>query len=217
MKSKILNKLKYFLFEFIIVTLGILTAFSINKWDENRKQETEEYLAYQSLKNDLESELYVYNYYKQPFIKSKNYISPILERNFEDVDSLMVYLNSSFDLQERNATYINLKFSGNLEILKNNEIKNRVTLYYETYYQALENMSSWNYDFRLHFLQPYLIKNLKYSSEEDLLEHLKKDQFLNIVNSQYQLMEYNISSIEKAENLINKTIEEIDRELNKDK
>jgi len=215
MKNKILNNLKRFFFEFIIVTVGILTAFSINKWDENRKLKIEEITSYESLKKDLKSDLYVFNYYKQPLTKAKKYLKPILEKNFENIDSLILYLNTSFDLQERNATYINLKFSGKLEILNNDEIKKRVTLYYETYYQGLENMSKWNYDFRLHFLQPFMIEKLKYSSDkDDLLRNLKKDDFLSLIKSQYQLIEYNVSTIERSENLINKIIEELDKELN---
>ena len=88
MKSNILNRIKRFFFEFIIVTLGILTAFSINKWDENRKLKSEEMTSYESLKRDLKSDLYVFNYYKEPLIKAKEYLKPVLERNYENIDSL---------------------------------------------------------------------------------------------------------------------------------
>ncbi len=215
MLTRCINNIKRFFFEFIIVTLGILAAFSINKWDENRKLKAEEITSYKSLKKDLEADLYVFNYYKQPLNRAKEYLKPILEKNYENIDSLILYLNTSFDLQERNATYINLKFSGKLEILSNDEIKKRVTLYYETYYQGLENMSKWNYDFSLHFIKPFMIEEMKYNSDKnDLLNNLNKDKFLNLIKSQYQLVEYNVSTIEQSENLIKKIIEEIDKELN---
>ena len=215
MKNKVFNKIKLFFFEFIIVTLGILTAFSINKWDENRKLEAEEMTSYRSLKKDLESDLYVFNFYKQPLIQAREYLKPVLEENYENIDSLLFYLNTTFDLQEGNATYNNLKFSGKLELLNNHAIKKRVILYYETYYQGIENMSNWNYDFRLHFLKPFMIEKMKYNPDkDDLLESLNKDEFLNLIKSQYQLIEYNISTIEKSENLINNIIKAIDEELN---
>ncbi|UII20310.1 hypothetical protein [Fulvivirga ligni] len=208
------NNFKRFLFEFVIVTLGVLAAFSISKLDENRKLRAEELASYKSLKEDLEAELYVFNYYKQPLKNAKAYLKPILAKQYDEIDSLMSYLNASFDLQERNATYINLKFSGKLEILHNEAIKKRMTLYYETYYQGLESISQWNYDFRLHFLMPFLVKNLKYNDDkENLLRFLNNDEFLNLIQSQYQMTESNISTIEKSEKLIARIIEEIDKEL----
>lgn len=214
MAHRLLKNLKKFIFEFVIVTLGIMAAFTINKWDENSKLKKEEQDSYRSLKQDLESELYVYNFYKEKLIRSNKYLAPILEKNYDQVDSLLFYLNIGFDLQERNATYVNLKFSGKLEILSNQEIKGRMILYYETYYQGLENMSNWNYDFRLNFLHPYTLKELKYNaSKEDLLKNLKNDEFLNLIKAQKGLVEYNISTIEKSEALINKILSSINEEL----
>ncbi|NMM50800.1 DUF6090 family protein [Marinigracilibium pacificum] len=214
MKNRILTHLKRFIFEFVIVTLGILSAFSINKWDENRKLKAEEITSYKALKSDLESELFVFSFYKKPLINARQYLKPVLENNHENIDSLLTYLHTGFDLQERNATYINLKYSGKLGLISNDKIKSRVTMYYETYYQGLESMSNWNYDFNLNFLQPYMIANFKFNPDEsDILENLKQDEFLNLIRSRYQLVEYNISTIEKSENLINKIIEEIDAEL----
>lgn len=215
MKSKIRSNIQRFLFEFVIVTLGILSAFSINKWDENRKLRTEEVVSYVSLKKDLTSDLYVFNHYKQPLIKARTYLKPILEKNYGDIDSLVLFMGTTFDFQEGNATYNNLKFSGKLDLLNNSKIKRKIILYYETYYQGIENMSRWNYDFRLHFLQPFLLEKMKYNPDkDDLLENLNNDAFLNLINSQYQLIEYNLSTIEKSENLIHSIIKEIDTELN---
>lgn len=213
-RETFIRNTKKFLFDFIIVTLGILTAFSINKWDENNKQDVEEKLAYQSLKEDLQTDLYVFNYYKQIFIKGNNYLTPILKNNYKSIDSLEYYLKVGFDLQEGNATYTNLKYSGKLEILENDEIKGRLILYYETYYQGLDNLSGINHNFLYDFLKPYLIKNLKFNpNEKDLRNNLKEDEFLNLIKSQNNLLKYNISTIETSEKLVNAIINEINKEL----
>lgn len=214
MKKSIVKDIKRFLFEFIIVTLGILTAFGINKWDENKKLGIEERKVYQSLKKDLERELYVFSFYKKPLVNANAYITPILENNYTNVDTLEHYLQVGFDLQEGNATYSNLKFSGKLEILKNNAIKSRLILYYETYYQGLEKMSKMNHEFLFYSLKPYLIKNLKYRyGREDLLNLLKEDEFLNLMKSQKGLLMYSISTIEKSEKLVNQILDELKKEL----
>ncbi|MBL4703822.1 MAG: hypothetical protein JKY54_04835 [Flavobacteriales bacterium] len=214
MTKSIVRNLKKFLFEFVIVTLGILTAFSINKWDENEKLIVEEKKAYISFKKDLKLELYVLNYYKQSSIKGSNYLKPIIEENYKDLDTLEHYLQIGFDLQEGNATYVNLKYSGKLGILKNQDIKTHLILYYETYYQGLEKISKTNYDFLFNFLKPYFFKKVKYNyTREDILNHLKESEFLNLIKSQNDMLEYNISIIEKSENLINRIIKFLNKEL----
>ncbi|MDN6280634.1 MAG: DUF6090 family protein, partial [Psychroflexus sp.] len=182
MKKTWAQNIKKFLFEVIIVTLGILVAFNINKWDEKNKQQTEEIEAYKSLKDDLNTDLYVLNYYKRFHKDAKSYLKPILENNFEHVDSLGAYLKVAFDLQEGNPTYVNLKYSGKFGILKNPEIKSKVVLYYETYYQGLENISEIHSNLIYNKIDPYLIENFKFNmTSDDLQNSLKEDEFLNLI------------------------------------
>lgn len=213
-KAKILKKLKEFTFEFIIVTLGILTAFNINKWDEKNKSEVEERKSYESIKNDLKTDLYVLNYYKKFHQNGINYLTPILEDNYTSLDSLQYYLQGYFDLQEGNATYINLKYSGKLELLENGEIKNSVLLFYETYYQGLASLSERHNKLVHDLIKPYIIKNFKFNSKPaDLKVHLKDDEFLNLIYNQISLFQLNLLSFDQNEKLMNKIIDLINTEL----
>ncbi len=213
-KPKFVKNLKKFIFEFTIVTLGILTAFNINKWDARDSQQEEETLSYTSIKNDLKTDLYVLNYYKKFHESGLSYLKPILDGNHADIDSLMFYLEAAFDLQEGNATYINLKYSGKLEILKNTEIKSKVLLYYETYYQGLESLANRHQYLVYRQIEPYSIKNLKFNyGTEDLEELLKEDEFLNLVKNQVELLELNLYSFERNETLINAIIALLNDEL----
>lgn len=214
MKNRLLRNIKKFLFEFIIVTLGILTAFNINKWDENNKLQTEEMEAYKSLKRDLKSDLFILNYYKDGHVKGKNYLKPILENNLKSVDSLEYYMHLFYNLQEGDATYINLKYSGKLGILKNDEIKRQISLYYETYYQGLENLAETHKKLIYDRTQPYLIKNFKYQADStDLKSYLKEDEFLKLIEYQYATLESNLNIFDKSENLITSTLKSINTEL----
>ena len=215
-KKMVLKQIKKFFFEFLIVTFGILTAFSINKWDENRKQNAEEISSYKSLKQDLKSDLYVLNYHKDKMEAGVNYLQPIYEKNYSSIDSIEAYLNNSFDLQEGNATYINLKYSGKLEILRADTIKRLLTLYYETYYQGLETISESHREFVAYNITPYLIDNMDYDSfpdPKDVRELLKDNKLRNLVKYQLSMFMSNISILEKSENLINRIIARINKEL----
>lgn len=214
MKTSIYTKIRSFLFEIFIVTIGILAAFSINKWDENRKLAKEEQESYKALVKDLKSDLVVFNHYKPSFIKGNKYLTPILNNHYNQIDSLELYIQLSFDLQEGGATYNALKFGGKLDLIKNSKVKQLLILYYETYYQGLEKMSKMNYDFTFNSIKPYLIKHLKYHyNSEDLKLLLQRDEFLNLIKAQNDILTYNVSTITKSEQLINKLLEELNKEL----
>ena len=73
-----------------------------------------------------------------------------------------MYLENSFDLQEGNATYVNLKYSGKFGIFKNDTLRRGLIMYYETYYQGLETMSNTHKELVATNITPYLIKNMNY-------------------------------------------------------
>jgi hypothetical protein len=215
-KASIVSLIKKFFFEFLIVTLGILTAFNINKWDENKKLVLEEQESYKALKSDLKSDLYVLNFYKERFVKNEEYLTPIHKRNYDRIDSVEIYLENSFDLQEGNATYVNLKYSGKFGIFKNDTLRRGLIMYYETYYQGLETMSNTHKELVATNITPYLIKNMNYEgspSSQYISTMLEKHEFRNIIKYQLLMSVYNISVIDKTEKLANKIIERIDIEL----
>lgn len=215
-KASIVSLIKKFFFEFLIVTLGILTAFNINKWDENKKLVLEEQESYKALKSDLKSDLYVLNFYKERFVKNEEYLTPIHERNYDRIDSVEMYLENSFDLQEGNATCVNLKYSGKFGIFKNDTLRRGLIMYYETYYQGLETMSNTHKELVATNITPYLIKNMNYEgspSSQYISTMLEKHEFRNIIKYQLLMSVYNISVIDKTEKLANKIIERIDIEL----
>lgn len=182
-----LQHLKKFLFEVLIVALGILIAFNIDQWDEKRKLKEEEKDAYASFKNDLKSDLSIIEYYKHNHIGGTKYIKPILGKNFNHLDSLFYYLQTSYDLQEGKGTYINLKYSGKLGIIRNEKIKTLISLYYETYYQGLESLSQTHNKLIFDRIQPYIISNFTYDpSTQELQKELQKDQFLNLMPTNTQ-------------------------------
>lgn len=219
MKNPIyLQNIKKFLFEVLIVALGILIAFNINKWDERRKLKQEEKEAYAALKKDLKSDLVILQYYKNNHTAGTKYLAPILEKNFNQLDSLSYYLQTTYDLQEGHGTYINLKYSGKLAIIRNEKINTLISLYYETYYQGLESLVQTHHKLVFDRVQPYMISNLKYDPTDIEMENaLQKDQFLNLIVYQYSTLASNLAVFEKSEKLIKNAIKLIDQELSSKK
>jgi hypothetical protein len=117
---------KYAIGEIILVVIGILIALSINNWNEQRKESVKE----QAILKRLENEFGINKEQLLNKIKHRNDIihncTRLLEYykrpNKNSVDSILVYLSSivptTFDPIDND-----LVSSGNIEILKNEELK----------------------------------------------------------------------------------------------
>ncbi|HUH74191.1 MAG TPA: hypothetical protein VLZ75_07270 [Chitinophagales bacterium] len=151
MKSKsILNYLKYALGEISLLVIGILLAFNLNTWNENRKKSnlTRQYI--QEIKQDLNQDKLTFG----EQVESINQIltfkkSKINQAEFKEseLDELEFLFNSGFsNIKMNNSAYqryqsSNIIFDGNYsEIIKT--IKN----YYSFSGEYLNNFNQWEYD-----------------------------------------------------------------------
>ena len=126
---------KYAIGEIVLVVIGILIALQINNWNQQRIQNESEQLAIKNLKQDFE-----YNY---------RTLDSILTETKENIESQFLILNNTgnkrgtitkvefnnalndlADINEfypRNGYLDDLINSGNLGILKNQELRNKLS------------------------------------------------------------------------------------------
>jgi len=125
--------LKYAVGEIVLVVIGILIALQINNWNENSKRIRLEQEILSNLKQDFE-----YN---------RNELLSVLNSNAENIKSAIIVLNKTgnrysedFDLDPilgdvtssvyyypKNGFLNDLINSGNLGIIKNTELRNRLS------------------------------------------------------------------------------------------
>ena len=135
---------KYAIGEIVLVVIGILIALQINNWNEQRKESKREQDYYCKLLEDVQQDLaqlnsQITNTNKR--IEASNNVIQMLQSENPKLDTLMSETLKALSLitytiRPNNAAFEDLKSSGNLNILKDNNIKTRVI----DYYSMLEGM-----------------------------------------------------------------------------
>ena len=136
--------LKYAIGEIILVMIGILLALQVNNWNEVRKENNLEQGYYCKLLEDVQQDLIQVNNQiinTKKRIEASNNLLQMLQSDYPKLDTLMnETLNAlsliTYTIRPSNAAFEDLKSSGNLNILKDNDIKTRVI----DYYSMLEGM-----------------------------------------------------------------------------
>ena len=127
--------LKYAIGEIILVVIGILIALQINNWNENRKDEIKEQVILISLKVNLLENLKLLNLANQATIKAY-YASLNLHElttpngnniNSSKIDSLISVTFDYFTFDPNSGTINEIINSGQLNIIKNEELKNQIS------------------------------------------------------------------------------------------
>ena len=79
--------------EFVVIFVGVLLAFSVDRWWENRKLIAEEIFALESIRDDLMKDTSVYNSYQIPLNKEKM-------ENIQDLIAILKEQKPSYSMEE---------------------------------------------------------------------------------------------------------------------
>ena len=135
-ENKTSKYIKYAIGEIFLVVIGILIALQINNWNESRKKYLEENRILLSLKADLlqaeqESENQIIK--EQDLVKSIQIVltdSPEREEYFKHFKTDSLFYGAFLGLQTSSPiiqTYSDLKSSGKVSLISNQQIKERLT------------------------------------------------------------------------------------------
>lgn len=148
------NSKRYLIYaigEIFLVMVGILLALQVNNWNEKRKQTTRETQYLKQLTFDLSNDTTYYNkkisMYNRALIGVTKFSIEIYktQENREDLRNLLRHLNVSTDpLRSHNPTYLELTSTGNLAIIKPQDIKVSITNYYRLNEQYASQMEEYN-------------------------------------------------------------------------
>jgi len=144
------NWIKYG-FETLVVTVGILGAFALNNWNENRKQEILETQYLKGLKADLMSDTAYYNRRTSDSEKEISHYRAFVhllyqqQNSIDDVQTAWSYAGwNSEHLTTQNSTYIELTNSGNLNIFQNERLKELIINYYRENERVATHIMEFN-------------------------------------------------------------------------
>ncbi len=142
MENKTGKYFKYAIGEIILVVIGILIALSINNWNENRKAKILEKNYYCLLLDDLKQDKQQVEVLKtlvQERIDYSNRMISVIQQNQSDATEFGTNLRYAIRLatksfQPNDATYQDIKSSGNLNIIKGKSITKALNTYFKTTY-----------------------------------------------------------------------------------
>ena len=153
--NKILKTLKRkwaeYLLEVLVVTIGILGAYMLNNWNEERKDRIREIQLLTELHADLiemEAEFTNDIRYARQSIRSKEVIIEVIENELPYQDSLQQYFNNFFWIQHTGlikSTYSSIENWG-INNLSNDSLRRQIVSLFQTdndYLDALTK-SQWN-------------------------------------------------------------------------
>jgi len=137
-QGKTANYLKYAIGEIVLVVIGILIALQINNWNEERKNRILEADYYFKLLEDVDQDaLEIQNQIEINQVRIDNgnkFISILQQPVFTQKEVMELMLGSvsktTFTFQPSKAAFEDLKFSGNLGLLRDLNIKNKLIAYY---------------------------------------------------------------------------------------
>jgi hypothetical protein len=139
-KNKTGNYLKYAVGEIILVVIGILIALSINNWNENLKNKKLETSYLKRIYKDLDNDLLEYDGTSE-LAHERNERVLFLEQAINDSQLVIkspdyfiksiVYAGYTFRPAISNHSFEELKSSGRLELLNNEDLRVSIAKYYD--------------------------------------------------------------------------------------
>lgn len=188
---------KYAVGEIILVVIGILLALQINNWNENKKNTVVEQKYLISMLEDFERNLerseYVINEIEEilpaliNLIDQSSFESPTisvdsLNKAFSTINNMPFY--SSTD-----RVYNNLIGSGDLKIIKNDELKTKLSMYYKILYILNQVQNTHELELVESF-QPYILDHMDFQAvyhrrvpDFPLPKPIEKNKILEVLNT----------------------------------
>lgn len=195
--NKLSGYLKYGIGEIFLVVIGILIALSINNWNENRKLDHQEKSYLNRLIQEAKSDVLTFAAEIERLERNNEKIAN-LSNAFKDkdsIDSLLVRSASEFmiygslypSFNPSISTYEDLSSTGNLGIIKDTGLKDKIVSHYQSY-QAVEWDFKVNADWAIPIDAPLFIHtdalrfdtdNTSFLFPEESTEKLANDLKLN--------------------------------------
>jgi hypothetical protein len=179
--------LKYAIGEIVLVVIGILIALSINDWNDNRKNRLAEKLYVHDLIQDLKNDdiaLKKLSFFLESKLASKIKIEAFLQGQNVEPDSIEFHIARQYAMSGRftptNITIEELKNSGNLKIIRDNDLRRQIVSLYNRYSNEVITEDTFNIqNIKLVDIAAFYFKNILQPSKDEIAIALKDNKFVN--------------------------------------
>jgi len=236
--NKPIKYLRYAIGEIILVVIGILIALSINNWNENLKNKKLETSYLKRIYKDLDNDLLQFEgtiklaqerNKRVLFLEQAIKDSQLVNKSSDYFVKSIVYANYTYRPAISNHSFEELKSSGRLALIKNEDLRVSIAKYYDLefsysqfdfiredvqlkyneYSRGILNQEQLNWVITTYYL-PDSISNISKKELDDIYQRfLSKKEFHSILP---QVFESKYSTIEAMDDS-NKQAEKLKREI----
>jgi len=188
---------KLHLVELVVVIIGISIAFTLEGWSEAKKRNELEQDYLSSIQVDILKDIDDLKKVNDSTRQIIKYIGEVFQFTFQKVPLesykrhhvTSSYLATYFYPQ--NGTYLSLMNSGDINVIKDFDLKAALSDLYNVKYKELERMDQVLKNLADNRIQPYMIDNVRFSYDRDGIEDatpLTSNKAFNLLGSFFNLL-----------------------------
>ena len=183
---------RYAIGELLIVIVGISIAFALNNWASNIRNRDEGKAYLSNIKNDLSQDIVQLDSNITKIELRRKQLQTLIghlhvKRPGRDTAALKIFkVADPVSFRGNETTIQSMKFSGDLKLITDIELKNKIMAHYGIY-EHVEMENERHGTFAKDYLAEYFMKNIDYGKfrSEDGFDFVEDKYFQNLVYSLY--------------------------------
>ena len=192
------NIKKYLLYaigEILLVMIGILLAFQVDNWNEDRVKKVAEIRTYRNLREQIvgdkeliKNQIDYNNRYMVQFGYAKEIILSNDRSKIDTLGAIAAKLTSYSDFDRKGNIYETMVNSGEIQLLQNQSIINRIR-WLEERYNYINRMENIHYDIVIGYVAPNITTTVNFITTEVIEpEQIYSVEFQNLIHILLQVM-----------------------------
>ena len=217
------NVKKYLLYaigEILLVMIGITLAFQVDNWNESREKKIAEIRTYENISNQIngdkeliQNQIDFNNYYMAQFEYARKIIMTNDRSQMDTLGVIVGNLTNYSDFDREGNIYETLVNSGEIQLLRNQRIVDRIRVL-EQRYNYINRMESIHYDVMIDYAARSITSVINFASAEVIKpELIFTHEFQNLIFLLVQIMREKDNTYLSAINEIDGILALIEEEL----
>ena len=202
--NKPMRYMRYAIGEIILVVIGILLALQLNSWKEEINAKEELKTSMNLMLDDLSQDIAFYDKQIERIGNRILLLSNFTQGNYSKIDIEIIPNSVSFNIPNKiyGKTYISLKEDRQFNMIKNIELRRKITSYYEVSCEEYSGIASWHKKFVTETIESYLLLNLPYKRDykvnaKDVIDDLENGKLLSLTNYQITMQDWALVELKK--------------------
>lgn len=222
-KEKFRKYLLYAIGEILLVMIGISLAFQLDSWNENRIKKNTAIDYYKNIRAQVSDDKILLQEqidFNRGYLSQFKYINEVLASNdrtkIDTLSTILGNLTQYSDFDKEASIYTSMVNSGEIKLLKNQDIVNSMREL-EEFYNYLNRLENIHYDAMMNYMVSSMNPIINFTTGEIMKpDDLYSYQFQNLITAILQIMSEKDHAYNQALTEINSITELIGIELNGD-